>query len=423
MSSKQFSMKPRPTGHASPSNLMLGASLLMFASMAGQTSLIAQFNGALRQEFDLSNGEFSLLYSGATLVSAAVVFFTGSLADRVSARVLAAATLMLLAATALFTPFIQNPIQLGVFLICVRFLGQGMLIQVAMTSMGRWFDKRRGRALSIAALGLTIGEAILPFSVAVAVASFGWRAVWPIIAVALAAVILPTILYLFRSAPRSNLDQAIGSSGESNALGEHQSGREWPRSRVLRDPLFWVIFPGLLTMPCVGSLIIFHQGHLADLKDWSQLQFTAFLPVVAVASAFASLTGGALVDKYGAWRMISVYLLPLMLACVGLGYVQNLIWLPVVLALFGITLGLSGLLISALWLELYGTAHAGSIRAISTSGMIVASAVGPGIAGVLIDRGISLEVQALAFAAWCLGWSIIYLASRGTLLRRIQSFR
>lgn len=295
-----------------------------------------------------------------------------------------------------------------------------MLIHVAMTSMGRWFDKRRGRALSTAALGLTIGEAILPFSMAVAVASFGWRAVWPIIAVALATVILPLILYFFKDAPQLNARQSDAGSNEVHTADGHQSGREWPRSQVLRDPLFWVIFPGLLTMPCVGSLIIFHQGHLADLKDWSQLEFTAFLPVVAVASAFASLTGGALVDKYGAWRMISVYLLPLMLACVGLGYVQNLIWLPVVLALFGITLGLSGLLISALWLELYGTAHAGSIRSVSMSGMIVASAVGPGVAGVLIDRGISLEVQALAFAAWCLGWSIIYLASRASLLRRIK---
>jgi len=392
----------------------------MFASMAGQTSLLAQFSGALRQEFDLSNSGFSLLYSGATFISACAIFFAGALADRVSAKTLATLTIMLLMLTALCAPFIQNTFQLAVFLTSLRFFGQGMLIHIAMTSMGRWFERRRGRALSITALGLTVGEAIIPFSVAVALSSLDWRSVWLVIAFALVVVILPLLLLLFKHAPRAYADRNATELAGGHSFDENKSGREWPRRRVLRDPLFWILFPGLLTMPCIGSLIIFHQGHLAGLKGWSQLQFTAFLPVIAVTSACASLLGGALVDKFGAWRMISVYLLPLMLACIGLAMIESLAWLPVILTLFGITLGLSGLLISSLWLELYGTAHAGSIRAISTSGVIVASAFGPGIAGVFIDLGVTLEKQAVFFAVWCMGWSGVYLACRGKLLRRIR---
>lgn len=194
--------------------------------------------------------------------------------------------------------------------------------------MGRWFKERRGRALSVAAVGLTVGEAILPFSIAVAVASFGWRTVWPLIGSALLAIILPLIIYLFRDAPRGSPYLITGHSDGSQSSHHHQTGLVWPQSRVLRDPLFWTLFPGLLTMPCVGSLIIFHQGHIAEIKGWSQLQLTAFLPIIAVTSALASLLGGALLDKFGAWRMIAIYLLPLMLACLGLALAENIFWLP-----------------------------------------------------------------------------------------------
>lgn len=423
MSSKHSPANPNLPPHASSASWMAGGALLMFASMAGQTSLIAQFNSALRYEFDLSNGQFSALYSGVTLVSACIIFFAGNLTDRFAARWLAAIALGLLVLTAFSASIIQNPAHLALFLMSVRFLGQGMLIHIAMTSMGRWFERRRGRAISVAAIGLTVGEAILPFSVAVAIASFGWRVVWLVIAFSLAAIILPLILYLFRDAPDTNAGHGEARSEVPRAADDHQSGGEWPRTRVLRDPLFWMLFPGLMTMPCLGSLIIFHQGHLAELKAWSHLQFTAFLPVIAVTSALASLFGGALVDKFSAWRMISIYLLPLMLACVGLAFVKELIWLPIILALFGITLGLSGLLISSLWLELYGTAHAGSIRAISTSGVIIASAAGPGVGGILIDSGVSLDKQAMVFAVWCFGWSVFYMASRGRLSHRIKNSR
>lgn len=421
MLSENSPKAPGPPMHASSSRWMAGGASLMFASMVGQTSLIAQFNGALRHEFDLSNGQFSALYSGATLASACIIFFAGNLTDRFAARPLAAIALVLLALTAFCAWVIQNPVHLALFLTGVRFLGQGMLIHVAMTSMGRWFQKRRGRAISVASVGLTVGEAVLPFSVALAIASFGWRAVWVVIAVALATIMLPLILYLFKDAPEQRPGQTAPQSEAPWSADDHQSGGGWTRKRVLRDPLFWTLFPGLMTMPCVGSLIIFHQGHLAGLKGWSQLQFTAFLPVIAVTSALASLFGGALVDRFGAWRMISIYLLPLMLACVGLAFVKDLIWLPAILALFGVTLGLSGLLISSLWLELHGTAHAGSIRAISTSGVIIASAVGPGAAGVLIDLGVSLDEQALIFAAWCIGWSAFYTTIEGKLLSRIEN--
>jgi predicted MFS family arabinose efflux permease len=71
---------------------------------------------------------------------------------------------------------------------------------------------------------------------------------------------------------------------------------------------------------------------------------------------------------------------------------------------FGLTQGMISPIVGALWVEMYGTAHIGAIRAVASSSLVAASALGPCLAGVLIDAGVDLEVQGFAYAAYaCLG--------------------
>lgn len=61
--------------------LLFGA-LVMFWTSPGQTYLISLFGDELRRDFGLGHGEFGLLYTGATLVSAAILWPAGRLVDR-----------------------------------------------------------------------------------------------------------------------------------------------------------------------------------------------------------------------------------------------------------------------------------------------------------------------------------------------------
>lgn len=64
---------------------------------------------------------------------------------------------------------------LGLSVFVLRFCGQGMFSHIAMTAMGRWFVARRGRAVSIAALGHPAGEVVLPILAVLLIALIGWR--------------------------------------------------------------------------------------------------------------------------------------------------------------------------------------------------------------------------------------------------------
>ena len=59
---------------------------MAFWSSPGQTFLISLFSGEIRAELDLSDGEFAGIYSLATLASAIVMIWSGSLVDRLDLK-------------------------------------------------------------------------------------------------------------------------------------------------------------------------------------------------------------------------------------------------------------------------------------------------------------------------------------------------
>jgi hypothetical protein len=85
------------------------------------------------------------------------------------------------------------------------------------------------------------------------------------------------------------------------------------------------------------------------------------------------------------------------------------------MALIGLTQGGSVALLGALWPELYGTRNLGSIKALATSAMVFATALGPGVTGMLIDAGIMFPDQTWGFALWCLLGSGMFVMVRTRL--------
>ncbi|HEV7345216.1 MAG TPA: MFS transporter [Devosia sp.] len=395
---------------------------MTLATMPGQTNFIAQFNTALRAEFGLSHGEFGGYYTLATLASASVLVFVGVLADKLAARRLAIICMFGLAATALLMSGAGHVAILVVTLALLRFFGQGMLSHVAMTTMSRWFNRFRGRALSFAGLGYTIGDAILPFVLTVSILTFGWRNVWAGAAAVLVGIVVPAIWFLLRDPPEGRKGRPAVANPDGMTTLE-PTGVQWTRARVLRDPLFYVLLPGIMAPPAIGTLYIFHQAHLTDVKGWDLTIFTAMFPFLSLSVAVSSIFAGFMVDRFGSWRLMPLVLLPLATASLILGTVQPIWSMPLVFVCIGLTQGMMNPVVGALWVELYGTAHIGAIRSLATAALVAASALGPGIAGYLIDTGAPLTVQTFGYAGYCIAGCLAYLGLQGAMARRVSALR
>lgn len=391
----------------------------MFSSLAGQTLFIALFGAAIRQEFALSSGQYGLIYTCATLCSAILLVWAGTLADKIPARLLGAGAAAGAMVMCLTMGFAQNVIILALALFGLRFFGQGMLTHNAVTALSRWFNRFRGRALAIAQLGLNTGEAILPILVAFGIATIGWRNVWLVAAALIALVLAPAIAFLFSNAPD---DSRKGRTiVNPDAAATEETGLHWTRRKVLVDPLFWPILIGLLAMPAISTAIFFHQTNLVEEKGWGLFTFAAFFPVMSATSVLSSIVSGWLTDRFGAFRMLPFLLLPAMAANILIALASTFWTIPVFFLLSGLTNGANGTVMNALWAELYGTKHLGGIRAIATSAMVLSSAIGPGIVGVFIDLGIPISQQAPLFATYCFGATITFLALQNALRDRRAS--
>jgi len=361
--------------------------LLTFCSSFGQTYFIAIFAGHLKAALAISDGQFGGLYTIGTVASAAALMWAGKLADSLPARWLGAGVMAGLALACLTMAATVSPLMLGIALFGLRFFGQGMMTHVAMTAMGRWFNRKRGRAIAVAGLGFPAGEALLPFLAVAATSVLGWRLAWAVSAAALLLLGAPALLALLTR-------ERVPTAGPPVKVVAQPLARQWTRGEVLKSPFFYMLVPGVLAQSFIQTGIFFNQVTIVEAKGWQLSWFAASFPVLAAVAVLSGLMTGWLIDRLGAHRLLALHLLPVGVSTLLLVYAQTPYILPLFMAITGLTAGSSSTLLGALWAELYGTKHLGAIRALATAGVIFASALSPGLIGVLLDGGIAHRASA-----------------------------
>lgn len=380
-----------------------GGFLLTFFSSFGQTFFIALSAGDIRAEYALSHGEFGMLYMVATLGSALTLPKLGRIVDHYSIVRVVAITAPMLAIACIGMALSNSLIMLVAVIYGLRLFGQGMMSHIAMTAMGKWFAAQRGRAVSVSAIGLNFGEALFPTVFVFASAVIGWRSTWIVAAFVMVAVALPLIAQLMKVERRP---QSTARDPGDKPL------RDWTRSEVLRDPMFYVLMIGVMAPSFIGTTIFFHQVYLVELRGWSQTAFAASYVLLSCATVASALVCGHLVDRFTAVRILPVFLVPLAVACLMLGLVAEQWAAFAFMALLGISYGLSSTLFGAVWPEVYGTAHLGAVRSVIVSVMVLMTALGPGVTGFLIDAGVSYPAQMVTMGLYCLAaCGVLYVAS------------
>jgi sugar phosphate permease len=383
--------------------------LMTFASAFGQTWFIALFAGDIKAAHGLTDGAWGGLYTAATLAAAGLLFLRGGLADTMPMARLAAIVALVFAAAALAMATSGSLVVLGLAVFALRFCGQGMFSHIAMTAMGRWFVAQRGRAVSVVTLGHAAGEMVLPILTVALIGAIGWRTSWVVVAAVLALAVAPAAAVLFARGrlPRGALDTGVSAAG----LG----GRHWTRGDALRHWLLPALLPFVLTPGFIGTVVYFHQVHIAEVKGWTLAAMARGYPVYATATILAALAAGRACDRIGAERLLPILLVPMAAGVTLIGPAEGVGGWIVALGLLGVTQGLSAALWGAFLPAVYGTRHLGSVRSLVTTVMVFSTAIGPGITGLLIDLGVDFPRQCLTMGLWCLGLSVAALAIRRRL--------
>ncbi len=366
--------------------------LLTFISSFGQTYFISIFAGELQAAFGLSHGDWGGIYFLGTMASGMLMIWAGGAADHFRVRTLASVVILTLAMICLAMSQISAVWMLPVIIFGLRFTGQGMVSHLAIVAMARWYVRARGKAISVAGAGYSLGEAVLPMIFVGLLMEYDWRTLW-VISAAIAAGSVPILIFLLRS-------ERVPATVSKREDAAGMAGRHWRRAEAIRDWRFWGLVPIATVTGIFGTALFFQQVHLAEAKGLLHGDIVRLFPIYTLATAFAAIGSGLAIDRWGAVQLAAFAPVPMAVGFAVMGMTDGMVGMTLGFALVGITGGAHGTISGAYWAEIYGTRHIGAIKALATALMVIGSAIGPAITGWGIDAGVDFPAQMVWYAIY-----------------------
>ncbi len=358
--------------------------IFTFFSSFGQSFFLGLFNAPIRNELGITHGQFGNIYATATIFSSLLLIWVGKKIDEYQIIYYSFFVILLLFFSSLFFSFINSIIFLSIGIFLMRFSGQGLMSHTSTTTISRFFEKSRGKALSTIWFGLSSAEFILPVLITYLFVIYSWRSVWQgiaiIVIIFLPFVILNTIKQIKLDSREKDLDPKKNFKIKS-----------WKRREVIKDYRFYIVSLNMLAMPWIATGVFVYQSFISDSKMWNIYTIPKAFMVYSLASIITLFFSGFLVDKFTSRKLIPIMNIPLLIAMFVLFYYKHEMSAFVFLGLVGISNGLANVLGSSTWAEIYGVKFIGSIKALTTAFMVFSTAFGTAVFGLLIDNGFSIE--------------------------------
>ena len=403
-------------------NLSLNKKVLLFGfiftffSSFGQSFFLGLFNPSIRNELNITHGQFGTIYAFATICSSLLLVWFGKKIDEYRLFNYSLIVVGILFFSSFFFSLIYNVYFLIIAIFLMRFSGQGLMSHTSSTTISRYFNKRRGRALSGIWFGLSSAEFILPILVVFLLTIFSWRLIWQFISLIILFVLPIVVFYTIR-----NL--TIDSREGQDLIVKKKKLKDiknWKRSEVIKDFKFYIISLNMLAMPWIATGVFIYQSFIAESKLWDTFVIPKSFMVYSVSSILTLISSGFLVDKFTSIKMIPFINLPLLLGLIILYFFNVSFSAFLFFGLIGISNGLANVLGASTWAEIYGVRYLGSIRALTTALMVFSTAFGTALFGVLIDNGFTIEFIALISILY-VGFALLaLLAIKGSLRPKIQ---
>jgi predicted MFS family arabinose efflux permease len=383
--------------------------IFTFFSSFGQSFFLGLFNAPIRNELGITHGQFGSIYAAATIFSSLLLIWIGKKIDDYRILNYSFFVITLLFFSSLVFSYINSIYFLAFGIFLMRLSGQGLMSHASTTTISRFFDKSRGKALSTVWFGLSTAEFILPVLVTYFFVIYSWRTVWQGIAVLIILFLPFVILNTIKSI---NLD-----SREIDNVPNPKEVKikSWRRREVLKDYRFYILSLNMLAMPWMATGVFVYQSFIAESKMWDVYTIPKAFMVYSITSILTLFSSGYLVDKFTSRKLIPVMNIPLLLSMAVLFYNQHEIYAYVFLGLVGVSNGFGNILGSSTWAEIYGVKYIGSIKALTTAFMVFATAFGTAVFGMLIDRGFTIENIAFICGVYIVASLALLILFRKTL--------
>ena len=193
--------------------LIIGAFFAEFMSVGVQNYVVGPFMIPMSEEFNWTRAEYTLPRTIGGFVTALTGFIVGAYLDQWGPRRFMLAGALILSLALYFLSEINQlwhwVILNGVVLTVGSALIGNLVVNVTLI---KWFVDFRGRAIALAAMGISFAGVILTPLTTWAIDTYSWRFAWQLLALGTFIVVIPAAL-LMRRTPE---DYGLRPDGRSN---------------------------------------------------------------------------------------------------------------------------------------------------------------------------------------------------------------
>jgi MFS transporter, OFA family, oxalate/formate antiporter len=273
-------------------------------------------------------------------------------------------------------------------------------------ALSMWFVKNRGLALGIMLIGTSAAAFIVPQIAVWAIKSFGWRMMFPIVALLPLLVALPVAIAVFRE-PRDDERPAALTASDGSVAG-------MTFGEAIKTRQFWVLWISIFVIAlCYGGAHI-HMPAIVKDHGLDAQAAAGIMGIVGMGLLVGRVGVGFLLDRFwGPAVGFPALCLPAIACFLLMGASSDTTMISVAAFLLGFAAGAESDLIAFLAARYFGMAHFGRIYGMLYMPFGLMSALSPLAYGIVRDRTGSYDgILQFAMVGFVIGGGLLLLLGR-----------
>ena len=344
--------------------------------------------GVFFKEFQASFGWSRAMVSGASSLAFFVMgaggILAGVLNDRIGPRLVLTVSGISMGIGYVLLSQMNTPWQL--YLLYGLMVGIGLSTHDVLTlsTVARWFVKRRGMMSGIVKVGTGFGQLVVPMIATALIAAFGWRISYLFIGAAVLIALVMAAQFIKRDPQGLGLEPDGGVNGSGGSQSS-QTGPNLSFREASRTSQFWILCLAEFTIFFCLLTVVVHIVPFGRDQGLSPGTAAGVLSTFGGVSMIGRATMGIVIDRIGGKRALMVCFIILLASLLWL-QMSSAAWMLYVFALFyGFTHGGFFTVMSPAVAELFGTGSHGTLFGMILFSGTIGGSVGPLLTGYLFD--------------------------------------